>query len=178
MVERSFVSSLPSLRTGLRHQKLDDELLVYDPRDERIHLLNAPTAAVFEMVEQRVTRDAIVTRLEEIHGSRRGSPLLALALDELAKARLIESDDGPVKGIPEVSRRQMIQRLGVGALVLIPAISSLVPSAAYAISGCGISCPNGNAGLCTTPGCTCCSKGKNGNIINTCTTETGSPNCF
>ncbi len=148
-----------SLRPGLASHRLDDQLLVYDAVAEQIHLLNGTTATVLEMVEKGTATDAMVSELDQMQGAAAGSEILALALDELAKAKLIEGADHASMRVSDVNRRQMIQRLaGVGAIVLLPAIASLVPSAAYGASVCGQGCTVSND-CATLTNCTCCKVG-------------------
>jgi hypothetical protein len=151
------VTSLPSLRAGLFRHKLDNELLVYDPVGERIHLLNGTTTAVVEMMDEGVTAEAIIERLDRMHAAPVGSHLLALALDELAKAGLTEVAENTT-GISDVSRRQMLQRVAaVGAMLLTPAIASLTPAVLHAQSACGTFCASLSSN-CTNPACACCAK--------------------
>ena len=42
----------PSLRSGLLTHRLDGQLMVYDKRDDQIHLLDGTTATVFELLEK------------------------------------------------------------------------------------------------------------------------------
>jgi hypothetical protein len=140
----------------LRH-KLDDELLVYDTVEQRIHLLNATTTAVVEMIDEGTPPEAIVEKLDSMQGASVGSQLLALALDELAKEGLTR-DAGNSTRISDVSRRQLLQRVAaVGAMLLTPAIASLTPATLHAASACGTFCASQSSN-CTNPACACCAK--------------------
>lgn len=161
------MTSLPSLRGGLLRHKLDNELLVYDPVGERIHLLNGPTTAVVEMMDEGMTAEAIIERFDRTQGAPVGSHLLALALDELAKAGLTDDAENTT-GISDVSRRQLLQRVAaVGAMLLTPAIASLTPAALHAQSACGTFCASQSSN-CTNPSCACCAKPITGFPDHTC----------
>jgi hypothetical protein len=141
--------------------------------------MDETTAAVVDSLENGETADDILARLSVENGTDKGSALLALALDELARAELTESpaaDSGPM---PEITRRQMLGRLaGVGAAVLIPAIVSLTPNSAWGQGtplACGSACTTTASCPGTTrPTCHCCKIG--GNTDGTCSTEL-SGNC-
>ena len=132
-------SSLPRLRRGLLRHRLGDEVLVYDTALEDVHLLDGTTARVAELLDQGRNEIDIVAELEGQPGSGAGDPLLALALDELSKADLIEHSQ-PAPPITDVTRRQLLQKLAtVGAGLVIPLVLSLTPGSAGAqASGCGL----------------------------------------
>ena len=122
----------PSLRPGLLRHRLDNELLVYDTKEEQVHLLNPTTFAVVEMLEEGVDSATMASRLGAQNNTDAGAEILALALDELAKAKLLEAKAGSHSSIiPDGNRRQMIQRaVTLGATLLVPAIVTLTPKAA------------------------------------------------
>jgi hypothetical protein len=136
----------PSLRQGVLSHRLDDQLVVYDVTADRIHLLDGTTATVYESLQQGAGRNAIESKLDAQQTVGAGAELLALALDELAKARLIDGDSRESTPVME-SRRQMLQKLaGVGAALLIPAIVTLAPNNLYSQAATGF--VNGTA--CTS----------------------------
>jgi hypothetical protein len=161
-------SSLPLLRRGLVKHRLGDEVLIYDAAIESIHLLDGTTARVAESLDQGRDEIDIVAELEVQPGSGAGDSLLALALDELSKADLIEYSQPPLP-MTDVTRRQLLQKLAaVGAGLVIPMVLSLTPSSAGAASVCGQSCGS-NSSICTPiPGCACCAKPISGFPDHTC----------
>jgi hypothetical protein len=103
-----------------------------------MHLLNAPTATVLSLIEQQLTAEEIILRLEEDAPKGTGEELLRLAIDELASARLVETQSREVvsPSMLASTRRQMVQRLaGVSAAILIPAVLTVLPNKAYAQAG-------------------------------------------
>ena len=167
----------PSLRTGLLRHRLDDQLLVYDRQEEQVHLLDGTTASVVEMLDQGIPSDSIAGRLGGTEGVEGGAELLALALDQLAQARLIDPSEKSVAPMRETTRRQMIQRLaGLSAALIVPAIVTLAPRPAYAVTGGGIGTACSASTQCST---NCCKS--NGNATqgqNTCQTSGGGNNCY
>lgn len=167
------MTKLPTLRPGLLRHRLENELLVYDSREEQIHLLNPAAFAVVEMMDEGLDADTIASRLAEQNGKASGSEMLALALDELAKAKLLESKSelAPMTAL-DGTRRQMIQKaVGVGAALLIPAIITLSPKAAAAATNIATGSPTPCAHNFECQS-TCCGS----NNAGTCVSNRCSPN--
>ncbi len=170
------MTPLPSLRTGLRRHQLDGQLLVFDAQADQVHLLDGTTAAVVEMLDQGVSSDAIAERLGAEEGTAAGATLLALALDQLAEARLVAASASAVAPIMETTRRQMIQRVaGLGAALMVPAIVTLTPRRAYA----GTGQTNGTTCSASTQCASRCCKtnGGLGSGRNTCVTQGTGDTC-
>src|SRR5215212_6950715 len=105
---RGTMGQTPSLRRGLLRHRLDNELLVYDTQEEQIHLLNPSTFAVVEMLDEGLDSDTMASRLGALNNTDTGAEILALALDELANAKLLRTrvgESAPV--IAQATRRQM-----------------------------------------------------------------------
>jgi len=129
---------------------LDEQLVVYDPRDDRVHLLDATTASVLELLEESVS-DA--SRLPSDVARRLGTSatpeLVDLAIDELRRADLLDPVQHSPIPLTEISRREILRKVAAAgmAALLIPAIVTLTPDSAYAQSNCtastgrGIGCP-------------------------------------
>lgn len=127
------MKSIPSLRQGLLRRHLDDELLVYDARTDEVHLLNSSTAKVVDQIGKGGDWSEVAAELGEESGADAGAEILALALDDLARARLLDHEAAVEAELPAETRRQMIQKLaGLSAALLIPAVLTLAPRTAYA----------------------------------------------
>lgn len=123
-------------RDGLLVEALADELLVFDERTQKCHVLNRTAAAVWRRCDGR----AGITELAQVAAGASGLPardeIARLALDHLNAAGLIE-DAPPVGGRSAISRRAVVRRLGLaaGLAALLPAVESMVaPRAAEAQS--------------------------------------------
>jgi hypothetical protein len=46
------VNSVPRIRAGLLHERLDNEVLVYDAASDSVHLLDPTTGFLYELLEQ------------------------------------------------------------------------------------------------------------------------------
>ncbi len=120
-------------------QDLTDEMLVYDLRRHRAHCLNGTAALIWKHCDGSQTVTDLTARLERELKTKVDEELVLLALNQLSKAHLLEEKAGIPK-LEKVSRRQMIKRIGAGAAIAVPLITSIVaPTAAQAASGL----PNG-----------------------------------
>jgi hypothetical protein len=117
--------------TNLIVEDLPGELMVYDPNRNKAFCLNQTAASVWKHADGTRTiaeiAGSITTELEKPVGE----DMVRFALSVLAKDGLLEPQT--VKAIVPVgvTRRQMLQKLGVGAMAL-PAVSVLFVSPAKA----------------------------------------------
>ena len=150
--------------------KTGDQLVVYDPGSNEVHLLDKTTCAVIEMLDEGMELPAIVDRLDSREPANHGAELLQLAVDQLRKAGLVNpaASLGETRQMGDATRRQMIQRMaGLGAAMLVPAIITLVPRPASAASLTGnggactgnVTCASGCCGHCPGPDCDVCITG-------------------
>lgn len=154
-MEKTSMSTLPRVRPGLLRQRLDEQVLVYDPREDKVHLLDPTTACVLDLLEEggwaqpRMTQE--VARRLNVAASE---DLVSLSLDELRKADLLDTSSAPVPAVTDLRRREMLRKVGLAgaAALLIPAITTLTASPAYAV---GTNCVL-EGGACTQ-GSQCCS---------------------
>ncbi len=168
---------LPYLREGLLRHPLDDHVLVFDKAHDRVHLLDQATALVLEGLDRGASAERISLDLEELTGTHRGKDLLTLALDELAAAELTEENKKTPVRLGDVTRRDLLRRLGTAAAIIVPTIVSLTPSTVHGQSSLGCGAPCTTTASCpgtTRPTCHCCKIG--GNTDGTCSTEL-SGNC-
>lgn len=168
-------------------QSLGGETLIYDLAIDKAFCLNETAAKVFEACDGETT----LAELKRKH--RFGDDLIFLALAQLQEDNLIEnSTPAPFEGL---SRREAIRRVGLGSIIALPVVSSLVaPTAARAAS---VSCVNpggspagtsvfatGNGGndstasaaCLTTLNNRCCSGNANGSI-GFCAGASGARSC-
>jgi len=156
------MNSLPRVRSGLLRHELDGQVLIYDAREDKVHLLDTTTGHVFALLEQGDrSRDGIVSELATRMNSLESDSLLQLSLDELRKADLL--DDGPAAVAPlsEINRRDLLRKVGLAgaAALLVPAIATLTATSASGQTGIsclttGLVCGAGVTLHCC-PGLTC-----------------------
>jgi hypothetical protein len=153
--------------TGLVIRELPGETVVYDRESHRAHCLNATASLVFGHCDGRRT----IEELADLLGTDEPATRIEAARNTVAallEAGLLQ----PGTPAPP-SRRETLRRVGLGAALLVPAVTSLlVPTPAEAAATCipiG-ACTNANIGQpCYTsnPGQDCLTKTCQG--TTTCT---------
>ena len=115
-----------SRSAGLRVQPVGDQLVAYDELRQRLHVLNRTVAATWRHCDGRNA----LADIAELVGRELGIPaderLIALAVEQLHEARLLE-DHAPARGTGTdgVSRREMLHWAAAAAAgVFLPVITS------------------------------------------------------
>jgi hypothetical protein len=122
---------LPLRRDDLIVRTMDDETLVYDRARHKAHCLNRAAALVWRHCDGKTTVAEVAKLLPAELGLPADEELVQLALAELRKARLVQTEDAPAV---RYSRRDLARKLGV-AMVAVPAVLTiLAPSVAMAAS--------------------------------------------
>jgi Coenzyme PQQ synthesis protein D (PqqD)/UPF0506 len=125
---------IPSARTeGIVVQALPDEVLVYDLERHRAHCLNHTAALIWKRCDGQTSVTEMIRILEQEMQAPVSEGVVWLALWQLQKAHLlVEPSHGPA-GRAMMSRREVMRRLGWGAAVTLPLVTSIVaPTAAEA----------------------------------------------
>ncbi|MEO7684030.1 MAG: hypothetical protein ABIU86_08850, partial [Gemmatimonadaceae bacterium] len=112
---------LPRVRPGLLRHELDGQVLIYDAREDRVHLLDTTTGHVFELLAKGDrSREGIVSELATRMSSLESESLLQLSLEELRKADLLEDGPAAMPPMSDISRRDLLRKVGlVGAAALV-----------------------------------------------------------
>ena len=130
---------------------LEDETLVYDLRTHKAHCLNQTAALVWNRCDGTSTVAEMRRALESELGTPVSAEVIWLALDRLGKANLL-ADRLPKSPVRQgMTRRDVMRRIGIGAAVAIPLVTSILAPTAKA----GISC--GHNGASCTSAANCCS---------------------
>jgi len=150
ILKGKYMNNYPiSRKANIVVQELESELLVYDLSINKAFCLNKTSALVYHLCDGRRTVEGIRNELSERLKMLINEDLIWLALDGLKKDNLLENSERFEIDFDGLSRRQIIRRIGLASMVLLPSVSSLIaPSAAMAQSG-----PT-NLGLtaaCTSP---------------------------
>lgn len=156
------------MRSGLLRHPLDKQVLVYDTRDDRVHLLDPTTACVLELLEEGGwTREGIAAEMAVRLDVSPDADLLVLALEELRSADLLDQSETPAVPLVDVTRRELMRKVAFAgaAAVLVPTIASLTATRGYAQgtaafaagSACttNAQCASTNCcnGICSATGC-------------------------
>ena len=144
-------------------QKLENETLVYDLKENKAFCLNETSAIVWELCDGNRTATEMSDEMSKKLKTRLSEELVYLALDQLGKDGLLDSDTPDYFG--RLSRREVIRKVGFASVVALPMISSLVaPEASMAQSVCtgiNLACSPGDCcpgDICLSFGfpATCC----------------------
>jgi hypothetical protein len=135
-------SETPSrIRDDISIQQIGGETLVYDELRHKAFCLNRSSSVIWWLADGERTIGEIRREASFQLESKLDEEFVEFALDELQKDGLIESSAIGDAG-RAMSRRAMIQRLGVGGAMLLPIVAVIVaPTAAQAYSGC-VDCSN------------------------------------
>ena len=132
-------------------EDLPSETFVYDAKSHKAHCLNRTVAFVWKNSNGTNTVADLASLLERELGSTVDEAVVLVALKQLRKASLLETDTGPDIAAVLPSRRELARKAAAvgGAAFFLPAISSAsvpVPSSAgsYRHHGNGNANGNGN----------------------------------
>jgi hypothetical protein len=113
-------------KQGLVIQELPGEVLVYDLDRDRAHCLNETAAFVWQRCDGRNTTAQIARGLGEQFACTVDENIVWLALDQLGRNRLLESQPIPPPAATGMNRRAMVRALGLAAVVAVPVVTSIV----------------------------------------------------
>lgn len=142
-------------------QELDGEVLIYDLNTNKAFSLNETSSLVWQLCDG----DKSVSEISESISRKLDSPanedLVWLALEQLKKEKLIANGEEVVSNFAGMSRREVIKKVGMGTMIALPLVSSLVAPAAVSAQSsgacaagmCGVSlaCPNVSGCECSNP---------------------------
>lgn len=147
---KSSAQQLPIARTeGLLVETLPDEVLVYDLDRKKAHCLNQTAALIWQRCDGRTSVSEIARALSDHLNAPVDEEVVWYGLNHLSKTRLLEEEVARPSELPNVSRRDLIRRIGLA--VSVPLVISVLAPQASAVNSCfGVSC----VVSCTAP-CTC-----------------------
>ena len=129
-----------SRRDGVIVKQLGDDVVIYDERAHVAHELNATAAAVWRHCDGRTSVPDIAAAVRDECELPADDDIVRLAVAQLSRAGLMDSLEA---GAPQVSRRQLVHRLGAAALLLPVVATVMAPTPAMAQSAPPPSPPNG-----------------------------------
>lgn len=139
---------------GLVIQEMPEEVLVYDLETNKAHCLNETAAFVWKACDGSKSVGEIAKLFGSESGKAVSEDLVWLAIDQLNESNLLAKElKADFRG---QSRRDVIKKIGLAAVVALPIVSSLVaPSAALAVACTAgtTTCTNGGANC--DPGIVC-----------------------
>lgn len=135
-------------REELVIQELPDEVLVYDLRQHKAHMLNQTAAFVWNHCDGQTTVAEMAAMLEREFEKPVSEDVVWLALKQLSKANLLQEQVAMPGEGARVSRRQAMRKLGTAAALTLPLVISVVApmaAAAATIPEACITCTTGTA---------------------------------
>lgn len=131
---------------GLVVRALPTEVLIYDTERHEAHCLNRSAALVWEQCDGLTPPLEIARKIAITLAAVVDEDVVLHALDQLETFHLLEAEGPARASSARISRRELIQRLGLAASVVMPLVSSIsAPVAAQAVSG--DSSASGSTGL-------------------------------
>jgi hypothetical protein len=117
-------------------EELPGELLVYDTERDQAHCLNETAAFVWKRCDGSNTPRDIARLLGSNVNSTIDEKVVWVALDQLANRNLLERELVVPTSIAGLSRRQAVRAIGLGAIVAVPLITSIVAPTAVQAATC------------------------------------------
>lgn len=154
---------LPQARSAdIVQQELNGEVLIYDLQSNTAYNLNETSSIVYRACDGETTFDELKSKYNFT------DEVIFFALDQLNAKNLL--DDYSSDNFEGMSRRDIIRVIGIGSMVTLPVIASVVaPTAANAASGglLPLQASCSSPGQCASNSCsaansTCCSRTSGG----------------
>lgn len=165
-------------------QEMEKEILIYDLKVNKACCLNETSAIIYQLCNGKRNVSEIAQKLSEQSQQPVTEDLVWLALDSFKKDNLLEKSEQFEINFNGLSRRQVIKKVGLASLVMLPVISSVVApvsAATGSLAPLRASCSSPSqcqSGNCTNLGRSICcvpgSKGASG--FNWCCTDTADCN--
>lgn len=146
-------------KDGLVVNELPEEIVIYDRESHKAHCLNQTAALIWKRCDGRTTPARIAASLQKELNAPISEDLVWYAIEQLEKDDLLVEKIIRSRPKTGVSRRELIKRLGLAAVVAVPLITTMVAPTAVeaAASGCVqcgsvLCCPPATcqAGICVT----------------------------
>lgn len=115
-----------SKKQNLVEQEVDGELLIYDLERNRALCLNQTSALVWQACDGKRTVADINDLLGKQLQAQTDEDIVWFALDQLSKEKLIEPPVDLDSKFGGMSRRQVIKKIGLGSMIALPVVASLV----------------------------------------------------
>ena len=126
-----------SARQDFSIQQIGTETLVYDARRHTAYCLNESSSTIWNLADGERTIAELAAAASLQLGLEVSEEFVQFALAQLCEDGLVEASTSVAEVRPTISRRAMLQRLGVGGAMLLPVIAAIVaPTAAQAYNGC------------------------------------------
>lgn len=118
-------------------QELPDEVLVFDAGSNRLFCLNRTISEVWKLADGSRNIRQISQAMSESFGANVDETFVLFALEELSRENLLVEAVSAAKPEKEVSRRDVLRRIGLASMIALPVITAIsAPQSAHAASAC------------------------------------------
>lgn len=114
---------------GLILEQLRNELMIYDPKRRKAFCLNQTAAFVWKHADGKTSVTEMARRLgqQSDRPAKENEEIIRFSLEVLDNDGLLDSATFPPLAVPMLTRRKMLQQLGVGTMAL-PVVTALFMS--------------------------------------------------
>lgn len=144
-------------RHNIVEQPSENEVLIYDLQTDKMYCLNETSAQVFGLCDGANSVGEISRRMSAKLKNTISEDLVWLAIEQLRQNELLIGGAEISTKFEKMTRREIVKKIGFGAMIALPVVSSLVaPTAAMASStcpSCTVSLPLGQ--ICSVGGNGC-----------------------
>jgi hypothetical protein len=107
-------------------EELGTELMIYDQKRNQAFCLNQKAALVFQYCDGKTTLAGLSARLTQTLGEPVDEKVVQFALQSLSQDGLLESLDVPPIVAAGMTRREVMQMIGVRSAVALPLVTTLL----------------------------------------------------
>ncbi|MFV0389979.1 MAG: PqqD family peptide modification chaperone [Pyrinomonadaceae bacterium] len=149
-------------------QEQNDECLLFDLVTNKAYCLNPTATYVWSLCNGKNSISDIRILVEKKFKANVTNEYIDLSIDLLSEQQLLENANEIRKDVATVNRRELLRKVGFGAAIALPLVTSIfAPTAASAQSG--------GSGICDLNGAPCSPVGSPCYIPDTC--DLGSGTC-
>lgn len=105
-------------QTDLSIRSLPDETLIYDLVRAKAHCLNRTAALVWQHCDGGTSHAQLARIVREQLGVEKADAVVRLALEQLSRRNLLEQPIAPLAGAARISRRRVLKKLALAAVIL------------------------------------------------------------
>ncbi len=147
-------------RSDIVIQEIDNEILIYDLRANKVFNLNETSAIIWQLSNGNFTISEIADNLTQKLNSPINEEFVWLALDQLRKEKLVENETEISNLYEGTSRREVIKRVGLATVAALPIIVSITAPTSVSAQSCvagmaAVGCPCMANGDCGAPDACC-----------------------
>jgi Coenzyme PQQ synthesis protein D (PqqD) len=143
-------NQLRTRESDLVVQDLKSEILIYDLRIDKAFCLNFTAAIVWRLCDGKRSAAEMSQLISEKLESPVSEDFIWLALDQLKRENLLATPEVIKNKFAGLSRRELAKKIGLGSMIALPLITSVVaPTAINAQSG--NACTRDGQRFCISP---------------------------